>query len=279
MSIELPNYVRVNDGRYCKYNYEFNNKYYCTNNMIVDNYRYMYYPKEQYILFDYFILDLVNKKISQYDSSIEFKGFEQSIGEIETIDINNDKKNGIKTVTINKNIKIILNRENQLIGYVNNEINKISSHFLFYNKYMENISLGNVETIGMCFLDRNKCLKSINIPNAKILKAGFLHNNQELEELDIPLVETIGASCLVNNDKLKKINAHSVKSIGFEFLNNNNSIEEIDCPNLEHVDSGVLQNNTNIKKVNFDSLDDSEKEKLPEVLRDLLKKQDKRVSK
>ena len=63
---EIPGYVKASDGKYYKYNYEINNIYYCENNLIIDNFEVKEYPHEQYIIFDYFILDLKNKQIQPY---------------------------------------------------------------------------------------------------------------------------------------------------------------------------------------------------------------------
>lgn len=35
---EIPGYVKANDGKYYKYNYEINNIYYCPNNIVIDNF-------------------------------------------------------------------------------------------------------------------------------------------------------------------------------------------------------------------------------------------------
>ena len=82
---EMPNYVCVN-GKYYKYNYEINNIYYCTGNIIIDNFEIKELAKEKYIVFDYFILDLVNKKISLYDESLE-SSFVDGFNDIDTIEI------------------------------------------------------------------------------------------------------------------------------------------------------------------------------------------------
>ena len=57
----MKNYVRGRDGKFYKYNYEINNVYYCTDNVIIDNYEVKKLEKERYILLDYFIIDLKEK--------------------------------------------------------------------------------------------------------------------------------------------------------------------------------------------------------------------------
>ena len=66
---DIPNYVLASDGRLYKYNYELNNIYYCPDNIIIDNFEVKKYPKEKYLITDYFIIDLVNKTISLYDEN------------------------------------------------------------------------------------------------------------------------------------------------------------------------------------------------------------------
>ena len=65
--LDIPGYVKASDGKYYKYNFEFNNIYYCPDNIIVDNFEVKEYAHEKYVIMDYFVLDLVNKKISVYD--------------------------------------------------------------------------------------------------------------------------------------------------------------------------------------------------------------------
>ena len=84
---ELKNYVKANDGKYYKYNYEKNNIYYCPNNIIIDNFEVKQLEKEKYVLLDYFILDLVNKKIYLYDKDIE-DSFVDGLNNIQKTNIN-----------------------------------------------------------------------------------------------------------------------------------------------------------------------------------------------
>lgn len=73
-NFEMPNdYVLANDGKFYKFNYELNNIYYCPNNIIIDRFEVIkkYQEKEKYLILDYFIIDLVNKKIELYDNRLE----------------------------------------------------------------------------------------------------------------------------------------------------------------------------------------------------------------
>ena len=67
---EIPGYVRVD--KFYKYNYELDNIYYCTDNLIIDNFELVrdFQQMERYILFDYFIIDLKEKTIKPYKDKI-----------------------------------------------------------------------------------------------------------------------------------------------------------------------------------------------------------------
>ena len=117
---EIPRYVKARDGKFYKYNYEINNIYYCENNVIIDNFEVKEYPHEQYIIFDYFILDLKNKLIQKYWNDMELEdSFPNTIGTIKDIKIENDKDNKnilIKTDDSDEvDVIITLDKQNRII--------------------------------------------------------------------------------------------------------------------------------------------------------------------
>lgn len=83
-NFELKNYVLAKDGKYYKYNYELNNIYYCPNNIIIDNFEVIdtYTQNERYIVFDYIVIDLQEKKIFLYDEDL-MEGFIKRVKNIE----------------------------------------------------------------------------------------------------------------------------------------------------------------------------------------------------
>lgn len=82
---QMDHYISI-DGEYYKYNYKLNDIYYCANNIIVDNGNVIKYDSEKYIIMDYFIIDLVNKKIDVYDNNLK-DSFGEVIGKIKNIEI------------------------------------------------------------------------------------------------------------------------------------------------------------------------------------------------
>ena len=223
---EMPNYVCVN-GKYYKYNYEINNIYYCTDNIIIDNFEIKELAKEKYIVFDYFILDLVNKKISLYDESLE-SSFVDGFNDIDTIEI---KRQDNEKIIVIKNsgddIFIKLDNDNKIISYINNNIEKIDDTFLFRNQEMEELYLPKVKTIGRGFLYYNTKLKKLFLPEAETIDDSFLANNEDMEELSLPKVKTIGDYALLSNRKLKKLYLPEAETIGHNFLHSQSLISKI----------------------------------------------------
>lgn len=178
---EIPNYVRANDGRYYKYNYEINNIYYCTNNVIIDNFEAMKLEHNR-LLLDYFILDLQDKIISLYDDTI-LDCFPGSLKEIQQIWIIKEKES--KKIIIKTNqedIIIEIDNDNKIIKYQNDNIEEIKNNFLIYNESLIKIDLPNVTIIGDDFLYFNESLREINMPKITEIGDCFLYYNKSLKE-------------------------------------------------------------------------------------------------
>ncbi len=236
-SFEIPGYVRANDGKYYKYNYEINNIYYCENNVIIDNFEVKEYPHEQYIVLDYFILDLKNKQIQTYWNDMEIEdSFPKTIGTIKDIKIENDKDN--KNILIKTNdsdevdVIITLDKNNRIITYKNNKVENISNSFLEHNNSLTSIKLPNAKSIGDSFLNNNRSLTSIELPNAKSIGDSFLESNDSLTSLELPNAKSIGDVFLFRSKQLTNIELPNVINISHGFLMNVSSLESVNFPNV-----------------------------------------------
>ncbi|MDO5003819.1 MAG: hypothetical protein Q4E39_06320 [bacterium] len=245
---EIPNYVCVN-GKYYKYNYEINNIYYCPGNIIIDNFEIKELAKEKYIVFDYFILDLVNKKISLYDESIE-DYFVDDFNNIDTIEIkrqDNEKiifiKNGSDDIVIK------IDNDNKIICYINNNIETADDNYLIFNTSILELYMFKVKTIGRKVLSSNKKLKKLFLPEAETIGDYFLEHNKDMEELSLPKVKTIGKYVLYSNEKLKKLFLLEAKIIGNCFLEYNEDIEELSLPKVKTIGNYLLSSNRKLEKV------------------------------
>ena len=251
---EIPRYVKARDGKFYKYNYEINNIYYCENNVIIDNFEVKEYPHEQYIIFDYFILDLKNKLIQKYWNDMELEdSFPNTIGTIKDIKIENDKDNKnilIKTDDSDEvDVIITLDKQNRIITYKNNKVKNISESFLYYNNSLTSIELPNATSIGDRFLYYNKILTEIQLPNVTSIGNSFLYFNKSLTHIELPNVINIGNGFLESNDSLISIELPNVISIGDYFLYYNNSLTSIELPNVIGVGDWFLDRNTSLVSI------------------------------
>ncbi len=249
-NFEIPNYVCA-EGKYYKYNYEINNIYYCPNNIIINNFKVYRLPKEKYLLFDYFILNLVNKKISLYDGSVE-DSFVDDFNNIDTVEI---KKQDNEKTTLIKNssgdIFVKLDKNNKIISYVNNTIEKLGSNFLSFNTSISELYLPKVKTIGSkAFINNNK-LRRLSLPEVETIDSSFLRYNQDMEELYMPRVQIIEFGFLGFNRKLKKLSLPEVEEIAVDFLKENQDIEELYLPKVRIIHANVLSDNKKLKKLSL----------------------------
>lgn len=221
---ELPGYVKAKDGKFYKYNYESYNIYYCENNIIIDNFEVREYPKERYVIFDYFILDLQTKKIKVYDEDIQ-DSFPDTIGEIERIGIKrqpNGKLIEIYEKDSEEPILLGLDQHNRIISLVHNHVQHIPDRFLVYNVTIEEIELLNVVEIGNM----------------------FLWMNSELEKVVLPNVVEIGDDCLSNNEKLQRIVCPKLKSYGEKFCQACNHLVYVYTPLLPELEAELYSRST-----------------------------------
>jgi len=295
---EMPGYVKASDGKYYKYNYEINNVYYCPNNIIIDNFQVERYPRELYLIMDYFILDLVNKKFifkkRSYDS------FTDSIGVIKNINIVNNYDEKIVTITpqVGEDIIIVLDKYHRIISLKNNNVLEIYNNFLWHNTVLRDISLDNVLKIGDGFLFNNETATTISLPN--VLKIGesfmcrsiltnvslpkvtdigyrFMTSNYYLRTLELPSLLIAGGNFLARNEVLEHILLPKVLRIGANFLEHNKCLKTISLPQVKDIYSGFCYRNEILNEVylprvefimaNFLYLNDALKKiELPQVL-------------
>ena len=257
---EIPGYVLANDGKYYKYNYEINNIYYCTDNIIIDNFEVIrdYQQKEKYIIIDYFIIDLVNKKISLYDKNIN-DSFVDGLNNIRKIEINKDKKTGNKRLDItfvDGCVAFIeIDKFNRIISYENENVLEVEDNFLYKNMYLQNIEIPNVIRICDNFLSCNVCIKEIVFNKLLTVGTGFLSCNKIIDQLQLDNVMMIGDCFLSENTDLVNINMSNLEKVGENFLEKNKIITEVNLYNLMHAGNNFLRYNMSLEKISLPVLE------------------------
>ncbi len=272
---EVPGYMKASDGKYYKYNYEIINNYFCTDNVYITDTHVIgentvhKLDKSRYILIDDIILDLKEKKVIY---PYEEEGCLSNIGNIDKITITKHDNN--KIINIDDKVIIEIDKENNIIKYIDNYTEEVPDNFLSFNNKIEYVEFDKAKKIGINFLNSNDTVKElkldnvreidnnflsynenlshINLPNVKIIKSYFLSHNKNIKEITMNNLEEVGSSFLQSDVKLEKINLPNLKKTACLFLEKA-SIENIYLPNLEET-SGIALDNYFIKCINLPKL-------------------------
>ncbi len=225
-SLEIPNYIQDKKGKYYKYNYEINNIYYCPNNIIIDNDKVIkkYLNKSQYLIIDYFIVDIHNKTITTYPNTNIQDSFINTFSNIKKITIKNISDNKTLEIEADNQITYIkIDAQNRIIGYKNDYIKRIDDNFLKYNTSLKELNIQNVTEIASSCLQYNKSLEILNIPNVKQIGEYFLYFNNSVTNIFLESIENIDKYFMCNNNIIKLFYAPRIKYLGKKsFLENKN---------------------------------------------------------
>ncbi len=219
-------YIKGSDNRFYRFNTIINDIYYCDSNIIIDNGNIVdtYYKNpERYILMDYFILDLKEKRFFCYDKYIK-DGFINSINNIGKIKkISVIKENNNRRIIIDYEndccINIVINANNTIIEYENNYIKEIDDNFFKESDGLKKITLNNVRRIGKCFLESNMCLENITLNNVCEIGDLFLFNNRNLKKINFSNLEILGNNALGCNKNINEIYLPNIKKYGVGYSN------------------------------------------------------------
>ena len=245
---EIKGYVRANDGKYYKYNYEINNVYYCPDNIIIDHFNVKKYDKSRYLIIDYFIIDLSNKSISLYDKKLSdsFCDIIKDINKIEIDNIDSGKK-----ITIlgdnNKSLEIITDKAGKIISLKMNKIYDIGDKFLSYNTSLQKFTAENLTKVGDWFLTCNNTLQELYLPNLTKVGHQFLICNTSLQKFTAENLTEVGDNFLCFNTSLQKFTVESLTEVGSYFLWCNNTLQELYLPNLKIVGHDFLYYNHKLR--------------------------------
>lgn len=248
---EIPNYVKAEDGKFYKYNYEIHNIYYCPNNIIIDNFKVKkdYQEKERYIIFDYFILDMKEKIIKLYDQNIK-DSFIDEFDNIQKVQIRKTKDKKFVCIEINNiNVIIVLDKENKIISYQNGKLTKVNNSFLKYNYYLKTLYLPNVKEVDDNFLYNNTSIKSIFLPLVEIIGNSFLYKNNSIDYIIMPNINKIGNNFLYHNNILKRLYFPKINEIGNHFLHKNSNLTSLNFPYLIKIGDWFIEENIIISSV------------------------------
>ena len=254
---QMENYISI-DGEYYKYNYKLNDIYYCTNNIIVLNGKVIKYDPEKYIIMDYFIIDLVNKKVDVFDNKLR-DSFSEVIGKIKNIEIVRGEKDKKVYITNEEDniFELTLSFDNKLIGIKNNMIDKLPNRFLISGQYLKNMEFSNVREIGNDVLYANTDLEYFNLSKAEVIGNYFLANNIKLTNIDLNKTIMIGDDFLKRNIIVESINFDSLQRVGNSFMFSNKGLSSIVLPNLSYAGKCFFKLNDKVLFASFPSLQET----------------------
>lgn len=254
---QMEHYISI-DGEYYKYNYKLNDIYYCTNNIIALNGKVIKYDPEKYIIMDYFIIDLVNKKVDVFDNKLR-DSFSEVIGKIKNIEIVRGEKDKKVYITNEEDniFELTLSFDNKLIGIKNNLIDKLPNRFLISGQYLKNMEFSNVREIGNDVLYANTDLEHFNLSKAEVIGNYFLANNIKLTNIDLNKTIMIGDDFLKRNIIVESINFDSLQRVGNSFMFSNKGLSSIVIPNLSYTGKCFFKSNDKVLFASFPSLQET----------------------
>lgn len=254
---QMEHYISI-DGEYYKYNYKLNDIYYCTNNIIALNGKVIKYDPEKYIIMDYFIIDLVNKKVDVFDNKLR-DSFSEVIGKIKNIEIVRGEKDKKVYITNEEDniFELTLSFDNKLIGIKNNMIDKLPNRFLISGEYLKNMEFSNVREIGNDVLYANTDLEYFNLSKAEVIGNYFLASNIKLTNIDLNKTIMIGDDFLKRNIIVESINFDSLQRVGNSFMFSNKGLSSIVIPNLSYTGKCFFKSNDKVLFASFPSLQET----------------------
>ena len=257
---KLPGYVVANDGKYYKYNMEINGDYYCPGNIVIKQGGEVTSVgnPEECLLIDYFYIDKKKKKIEVYaDTKDSFVDNLQRIEKIEVFKFEDENANrAIKIYLQNAEEPAIIaiDKNNQIVKYINKNVINIGRNFLKHNKGITTLEMPNLTQVGSNFLLDNIVLTKLEMPN--LIQAGynFLCYNKGLTKLEMPNLTEVGSNFLCSNERLTKLNMPNLTEVGDCFLCSNEGLIKLNMPKLAQVGEDFLYSNEGLIKLEMPNL-------------------------
>lgn len=256
----IPNYVVAPDGKYYKYNMEINGIYYCPGNVIIDHGNIIQLESEKQVLIDYFVLDKENKTLKLYDKKI-LDSFVDCFKNIEKIEMKKslDKKRQTRIITIQikdniSPIIIEIDKDNNIVGYDNQQLTEVGNQFLMRNKKIKEINLPNLTEAGYNFLFYNDEITEVHLPKLTKVDDGFISVNKKIMELNSPKLVEVGNNFFSMNKQIRKVSLPVLTKAGDGFFSHNNEISKIDLPSLRETGDDFFGNNKKIREINLPHL-------------------------
>ena len=210
-----------------KFNEQLNGKFYCPNNIVLENNEIHVVEKDHSALLDYIVIDNKEKVIKAYDS--ERDDYFSTPQKFKKCDYLGGKDIDTYKITFedDRELYLMADKMNRIKVVTDNDSTEIGDNYFGSCHYIEEVNTKNARRIGDDFVSASVMLKSIYSP----------------------YVEEIGDNFAAYSRDVRYINFDYLMSCGSSFFMSNVAATEVVLPELLHMgDFGFMQN-TNIRKV------------------------------
>ena len=244
-NFHLDGYVRANDGKFYKYKTEINNVYFCADNIIIDNFKPIFYDKSRYLVLDYFIIDLQKKAI--FSSFVKREELPSKLGKIDYLERN---KNTVLIRSNDKSVEFTFNEKREITRVKCENLDNLSGNFLCEIYNLDYLELKGTTKIKDYFLHLVH-IKSLNMPDL-VYASDMCLTSTSATHIHMPKLKYAGDNFL-ERIRAKKVSFPSLVKVKKYFLFNSLSLEEIYLPKLKISGENLLVN-TGLTKVKLPEL-------------------------
>ena len=242
---EIPGYVVAGDGKYYRYNIEADGIYYCPGNIVIKNGE-VHHLQNHQMLIDYYVVDFEHKTIQMFDNDVR-DSFVDEFYFVKKIEVVKGEDGERTLVVYDKRnpspILIEIDKNYEITGYVNRNVEVIGDNFLKQNQKLEHLELPRLQTAEDDCLLYNEWLEQLELPSLKKVGNNFLRMNYRLCEVDLPQLEVVGNGCFMNNERLECLELPQLRHVGDDFLRACYRIYQLKLPELVTAGHNFLLNN------------------------------------
>lgn len=252
-------YVQVG-GKLFRSNFERSNIYYCSNNVIIDNFEVKRFDKARYIVFENYIIDKKEKTIKLYNNTTNKKEdhdeFTKSFGQIKEVKeiVKKGGRDVIITTESGGDVILGLDDNNVLKEYYNSELKTVGKNFLGSSFNLEKFNAPNLKKAGQGFLCDAENLTSFVAPNLEELGDESLRYVYNLKQIEVPCLKEVGNCVLEYAHSLENFSTPCLEIVLDSFLSKANNLKSFDAPNLKIMRSNVLNETDNLSSINVPNL-------------------------
>lgn len=261
INLELTNYIKAKDGKFYRFSCHSSvygrDIYCCADNIKIENLKKEVLDKSRYILMDNFILDLQDKKVEEVADRY-FEKFIDSLGHIKNIEVvetpfGRDVKfdSDFEYIREPSPVIIRLDKENNIVGYINNNILELGDCFLSKSTKLETIEAGRVRKIGECCLSGNLSMKRIFLPNVREIGSCFLEKNTNLEEICLPKLKKLGFNSFLFGGKFEVVDLPELEEMSSDCFAFAKDVKQINLPKVKRIGRDVFGSNRNFSLGNL----------------------------